>query len=95
MEVDDDVRAMIGQEVRAAALRNPMPDPDEVLTIRCPSCEKKRSRTRREIECDTRRQGFWACSKACRKAEIARDHPVLAPMRHVAQTTIQTQEPDK
>ena len=86
----EDVHCIVREVVAESRERNPRlvmppavsPDPDEVLRIRCPGCDRIRARPRRVIERDTANQGFWACSPKCKRAQDAKGEPGFAPMRY-------------
>jgi len=85
MKATADVRHMIQAIVRQTRNANPrlvlIPDPDEVLLVKCPACGGMRRRPARVIERENAKRGFWACSSRCTKVQQAKGERVLVPMR--------------
>ncbi len=67
MNVDDDVREII--RVQVSGSRSRMPDPDEVLRVRCTNCDRPLLRPRRVVEKMNLIDGFVSCSNPCRRKQ--------------------------
>ncbi|MBA2706311.1 MAG: hypothetical protein H0U59_00720 [Gemmatimonadaceae bacterium] len=65
---DDEVRAMIREQVSEA--RSRMPDPHEVLRVRCMNCDRPLLRPRRVVEKMNLIDGFVSCSNPCRRKHM-------------------------
>jgi hypothetical protein len=76
----DEIDDIVSHVVKESRERVLVPDPKEVLMVRCVWCEKPFMQTRRVIERDNRRYGFFACSKMCRRNKSNEGERIFNPV---------------